>query len=92
MGFYEKENNGFSEFYRYVLKHNNETYVFVYGEKSITATFDCMYESDNGLEDNEDGYDEYHAISFLDLETKELFEVNYSNLPTSIMCGENKIL
>lgn len=92
MGFYEKENNGFSEFYRYVLKHSNETYVFVYGEKNITATFDCMYESDNGLEDNEDGYDEYHAISFLDLETKELFEVNYSNLPTSIMCGEDKIL
>lgn len=92
MGFYEKENNGFSALYRYVLKHSKESYVFTYGEKNIIATFDCMYESDNGLEDDEDGYDEYHAIGFLDINTGELFEVNYSNLPTSIVCGKDKIL
>lgn len=92
MGFYEKELNGFSELYCYVLKHSTEIYTFIYGNDTITATFDCMYESDNGLEDNEDGYDEYHAISFLNSETKELFEINYSNLPTSIMCGDNKII
>lgn len=92
MGFYEKENNGFSELYRYVLSHSNETYVFVYEDKQITATFDCMYESDNGLDDDEDGYDEYHAIGFLNTDTNELFEVNYSNMPISITCGGNRIL
>lgn len=28
MSFYEKENNGFSELYRYVLNHRDKTYTF----------------------------------------------------------------
>ena len=92
MGFYEKENNGFSEVYRYISKHSNKTYLFIYDSKSITATFDCMYETDNGLEEDEAGYEEYHAIGFLNLETNELFELNYNNMPTSIMCGDEKVL
>lgn len=92
MGFYEKENNGFSELYRYVSKHSNKTYVFIYDNKSITATFDCMYESDNGLDEDEAEYEEYHAIGFINLDTRELFEINYSNMPTSIMCGDEIVL
>ncbi len=92
MGFYEKEHNGFSKLYCYVLKHKSETYTLIYDNNTIIATFDCMYESDNGLENNEEGYDEYHAICFLNVDTNELFEINYNNLPTSIMCGENRII
>ena len=51
-----------------------------------------MYETDNGLEEDEAGYEEYHAIGFLNLETNELFELNYNNMPTSIMCGDEKVL
>lgn len=92
MGFYEKENNGFSELYRYVLNHRDKIYTFLYNGSKIIAAFDCMYESDNGLEDDEAGYDEYHAIGFINLDTNELFEVNYSNMPVSVMCGSDKVL
>lgn len=92
MGFYEKEHNGFSELYRHVLGHRDKTYTFMYNNSKIIASFDCMYESDNGLEEDEDGYDEYHAIGFVNLETGELFEVNYNNMPLSVMCGSDKIV
>ncbi len=51
-----------------------------------------MYETDNGLEDDEDGYEEYNAVAFLNIQTEELFEINYLNLPKSIICEEVKIL
>lgn len=54
--------------------------------------FICMYETDNGLEDDEDGYEEYNDIAFLNVKTDELFEINYLNLPNSIVCGDVKIL
>ena len=92
MGFYEKENNGFSELYRYVLSHRDKKYTFMYNNSKIIASFDCMYESDNGLEEDEDGYDEYHAIGFVNLETDELFEVNYSNMPLSVICESDKVI
>ena len=51
-----------------------------------------MYESDNGLEDDEEGYEEYNAIAFLNIETNELFEINYLNLPKTIVCGDVEVL
>ena len=51
-----------------------------------------MYETDNGLEDDEDGYEEYNAIAFLNTSTNELFEINYLNLPKTIICDDIKIL
>lgn len=45
-------------------------------DSKIIAEFDCMYESGNGLKGDEAGYDEYHAIGFINLDTNELFEVN----------------
>ena len=51
-----------------------------------------MYESDNGLEDEEEGYEEYNAIAFLNIATDELFEINYLNLPKSIVCGDIEVL
>ncbi len=92
MGFYEKENNGFTILYCYVSEHPNDTYTFIYDDRKIMVTFDCMYETDNGLDIGEDGYEEFNAIAFLDLAINELFEVNYSNLPKAIMCGDLRIL
>lgn len=50
-----------------------------------------MYETDNGLYD-EEGYEEYNAIAFLNIDTNELFEVNYTNLPRSFFCESIKII
>lgn len=91
MGFYEKENNEFKKLHSFISNHRGEEYTLIYTNKTICATFDCMYESDNGLGENEAGYDEYNAIAFLNLDTHELFEVNYSNLPLSVQCGEIKV-
>lgn len=95
---YDKENNGFSTLLRFINKKYDENAVFdlefklIYDNETITAKYDTMYETDNGLEDYEDGYEEYNAIAFLNLETNELFEVNYLNLPNSIICNDVKIL
>ena len=95
---YDKENNGFLTLLRFISEKYDANVVFdleftlIYDDKTISAKYDTMYETDNGLEEDEEGYEEYNAIAFLNLETGELFEVNYLNLPKSIMCKDFKIL
>ena len=97
MFFYEKEKNGFVELVLFINQRYNAGDVFdlkfelIYEDITIVATYDTMFETDNGLYD-EEGYEEYNAIVFLNLETNELFEVNYLNLPNTIMCGETKVI
>ena len=95
---YDKENNGFSTLIRFINEQYDANTIFdlefkfIYDNETITAKYDTMYETDNGLEDDEDGYEEYNAIAFLNIQTDELFEINYLNLPKSIICEEVKIL
>lgn len=94
----KKENNGFTKLLRFINEKYDENIVFdlefkfIYETKTITAKYDTMYETDNGLEDDEEGYEEYNAIAFLNVATDELFEINYLNLPKSIVCGDIKVL
>lgn len=94
---YEKENNGFSSLLNFINKKYDEKKIFdlkfnlIYDNCEIIAKYDTMYETDNGLYD-EEGYEEYNAIAFLNIDTNELFEVNYTNLPHSIICENIKII
>ena len=94
----KKENNGFTKLLRFINEKYDENIVFdlefkfIYETKTITAKYDTMYETDNCLEDDEEGYEEYNAIAFLNVATDELFEINYLNLPKSIVCGDIKVL
>jgi len=58
----------------------------------ILATFDTAYESDNGLDPQEEGYEEYNALAFCEKTTGELFEIAYFNLPSEIWHGNNRII
>lgn len=55
--------------------------------KSVEAVYDTDYESDNGLdEDEEEGYEEYHCIAFKRISDGGLFEVNYHQIPVKAVC------
>ena len=93
MKIYDKENNGFVSLLRFVEEKCMQktifdlTFSFIYDSETILAKYDTMYETDNGLYDSDD-YEEYNAIAFMNLETNTLFEINYLNLPRSIICGD----
>jgi len=98
MKIYEKENNGFSKVLAFITEKWEQDVVdklistLVYDGKNIIAKFDTMYETDNGLEQNEKGYEEFNAILFEDQETKAMFEITYNSMPREIYCGDLKIL
>jgi len=58
----------------------------------IIAIFDTAYESDNGLDPQEEGYEEYNAIAFCEKTTGELFELAYFNLLAEIWHNNNRII
>ena len=95
---YEKENNGFYKVLTFITEKwkegtiSNLLFTLLYDNKNITAKFDTMYESDNGLEEDEKDYEEFNVILFEDQETKTLFELTYNSMPKEIYCGELKIL
>ena len=95
---YDKENNGFSTLIHFINERYDASVIFglefkfIYENETVIAKYDTMYETDNGLEDDEDGYEEYNAIAFLNTSTNELFEINYLNLPKTIICDDIKIL
>ncbi|MDD6155230.1 MAG: hypothetical protein PUB39_06735 [Eubacteriales bacterium] len=59
---------------------------------SLTATFDTAYETDNGLEPGEEGYEEFDAMAFCEDTTGELFEVTYLSLPKEVWDGNKRII
>ena len=98
MFFYEKENNGLAELISFLLKAWSAGTVydfifkFVYDDKVIEAKYDTMFESDNGEELDSPEYDEYNAIAFENLETHELFEINYTNLTKELYYDGKRII
>ncbi len=64
----------------------------MYADKVIGAKCVTMFESDNGEELDSPEYDEYNAMLFENLETHELFEANYKNLPQELYCNGERIL
>ncbi len=98
MFFYEKENNGFIALVKFIDKQYSKktisgcTFRFVYESKVVEAKYDTMFESDNGEEMDSPEYDEYNAMLFENLETHELFEVNYKTLPIELYCNGERLL
>lgn len=70
---------------------NNRYAVYTLIDKngtSIKAIYVSDYQSDNGLDSDEAGYEKFKYIVFQKCEDKSLFEVSYHNLPAHILVGE----
>ena len=85
----EKQENNF------ILEYNDSTV--------LKVAFDTSYESDNGLDLDEEGYEEYWGVAFelkeivkegnsVPCKIGELFEVNYKNFPYIIKSGDGEIV
>ena len=71
----------------YTHKHTKGKYTLYANDGGfIEAYYDTDFETDNGLEVNEDGYEEYQAIIFRRLTDQTLFEVNCHEIPTAVIC------
>lgn len=81
----------------FITIHNNkdEIYILTFSNGDIIeAVVDTCYETDNGLDDNDRNYEEYHACAMrilkviIDksntLKEGKLIEINYHNSPKEI--------
>lgn len=78
----------------YVLKYSN-------GDV-IEAQVDTCYETDNGLEDDDQNYEEYHACAMRivkiiaeknkNFKEGDLIEINYHNYPQQIKDSQGNII
>ncbi len=81
----------------------NQIYVLTYSNGDvIEAQVDTCYETDNGLEDDDPNYEEYHACAMrivkiiLDknknFKEGNLLEINYHNYPQQIKDSQDNVL
>lgn len=53
---------------------------------SIKASYDTDYETDNGMEPEDANYEEFFGIVFKRLNSGNMFEITYKNLPSKATC------
>jgi len=91
----KEEETNYSILFRYMLdifkNRLSHNFTFIYKDKNIKAIVDTMYDSDNCLDLDDPDYEEYNAIAFENLETKELFEMGYMNMPEEIYDNDKLI-
>ena len=74
--------------------HNHENGVYrLYDNQNnyVDAYYDTDFESDNGLDEDEDGYEEYQSIVFRRVSDNTLFEVNYHIIPIRVECDGEEV-
>ena len=82
----------FNSILQHVHTHENSTYkLFDNNNHYVEALYDTDYESDNGLDEDEEGFEEYQCIVFKRTDNGNLFEINYHNIPVSILCDEQAV-
>lgn len=67
--------------------HSHEDGIYrLYDNKGnyVDAYYDTDFESDNGLEEDQEGYEEYQSIVFRKVSDNSLFEVNYHLIPVKV--------
>lgn len=89
-----------------ICKYANGTYLDVvwnYGELVLSGSIDTIYETNNGFDEDEDGYKEFYACAFRvnniitnkerkDFEANTLIEISIENQPTQIMLQDGTVI
>ena len=80
------ETEAFDFLYNFVHKHAEGVYYLTFQDGvQISAEYDTDYETDNGIDIDDDGYEEYIAIVFKNTANNTLFEVtcfSYEQFPS----------
>ena len=88
-----EEQGKFLTLLTYLHCHPHSVYTMsMKSEAPILAYYDTDYESDNGLDEDEKGFEEFQCIVFKKVSDGTLFEVNYHNLPEQITSGGKNII
>ena len=89
---YDKEKNTFGVLYAFISRNPYVPLdIELENGELFQAVFDTDYETDNGLEMDEEGYEEYHAILVRRADTGKLFEITYKNFPKRISANGSVI-
>lgn len=88
----EEEQGRFKTLLLYCHAHPKSVYKCEDQGGCRLAYYDTDYETDNGLEMDEPGYEEYQGIAFMSVNDGSLFEINYHNLPTTVYDNQYRVI
>ena len=84
----QKEESTIGVLYRFFHKHRHDVIEVEFNhEPKYQAIMDTAYDTDNGLEMDEEGYEEFAAILLKRLDNDELVELSYHHFPKRITCN-----
>ena len=102
MLFNELEKNEFLQLYRILTKTNERIKIFTYENDTFIGQVDTWYETDNGLEEEDELYEEYNACAIYvhkvigniskNIQEGQLYEFSYKNIPKKIESENGDIL
>lgn len=86
-----------------INNNNNQIYILIFSNGDVAeAQVDTCYETDNGLDDDDPDYEEYHACAMKivkiivdkneNLEEGNLIEINYHNYPQQIKDSQGNVV
>ena len=89
--------------FRSINNNANQAYILTYSNGDVfEAEIDTCYETDNGLEEDDPNYEEYHACAMKivkiivnknkNLKEGNLIEINYHNYPQQIKDSQDNVL
>ncbi len=89
-----KEEGNFEKLYTYMHEHDKDTiYKMVFVDGSvINAKYDTDYDYDNELPNSDPNYEDFYMIVCCNLETNELFEFHYADMPVEVWHGDVKVI
>lgn len=103
MFFSNKEKQIMEKLFLSINNNDNQTYFITFSDGDVAeAQIDTCYETDNGLDDDDPDYEEYHACAMKivkiivdknkNLEEGNLIEINYHNYPQQIRDSRGNIM